>query len=157
MQGYHRLADIMRREKGYAFFRQFSDLNLVNLLSLQAELIHLRKEFWDICHDDDTLENPTTREFSANFSALFNSIGGGTDDQLKKLLEIRKKLEEYCRQKIPVESTLTDAVHRHHPSESGANRQTANTKSHGMCVDRFLDQVKLCSCKTRRQQFLSGN
>jgi len=44
-RGYPRLADLMGKEKDIAIFRRFDDLNILSLLSLQAEIVQLEKEF----------------------------------------------------------------------------------------------------------------
>ncbi|TVY80581.1 hypothetical protein LSUE1_G007655 [Lachnellula suecica] len=94
-EGYHKLAALMGSLSESAIFRRFGTLNMVNLLSLQAELVQLQVEFQDICHEDDHSEDPSDKLFSSCFRDLRNSAGGVNDEQWRKLLDIRKKLSEY--------------------------------------------------------------
>lgn len=95
-QGYHKLAVLMGTLcDEAAIFRRFGALNMVNLLSLQAELVALQVDFQDICHEDDHSNDPTDRLFSSCFRTLRNSNGAVNDEQWQKLLVIRRKLSEY--------------------------------------------------------------
>ncbi|CAN9171887.1 unnamed protein product [Alternaria alternata] len=91
-RGYHRLADLMGQYPEVAIFRRFGSLNALNLLSLQAELINLQVEFRDVWIEDDISTDESEKRFSSYFLQLHNAE---ESFQLKKLLEIRKKLQEY--------------------------------------------------------------
>ncbi|KAK4502700.1 hypothetical protein PRZ48_006126 [Zasmidium cellare] len=94
--GYHRLAEwIMGPFPEAAIFRKFSPLAMINLLSLQAELIDLEDEFQRIRYEDDQSNDPKERNFSRYFRDLHQSEGGGRDHQYQMLLQIRRKLNEY--------------------------------------------------------------
>jgi len=91
-RGYHRLADLMGHYPEAAIFRRFSSLNMLNLLSLQAELIDLQVQFRDIWAEDEDSPDDTEKAFSTYFHKLRNSEDS---HQLMMLLDIRKKLYEY--------------------------------------------------------------
>ncbi len=90
-QGYPRLAGIMTRDKSTAIFRRFDDLTLLNLLSLQAEIVDLQKHFRLQCELDDNSKVGNEKEYSQYFLKLHNSDG----DQLRKLREIGEKIQKY--------------------------------------------------------------
>lgn len=50
--GYQRIAYIMQEEPNFAVFRRFDDINMLQLLSLQAEIMDVRKEY-DIASEKD--------------------------------------------------------------------------------------------------------
>lgn len=52
-QHYHRLARIMARENNLAIFRRFDEINLLQLMSLQAEIVELKSLFETGCQQDD--------------------------------------------------------------------------------------------------------
>ncbi|CAD0089284.1 unnamed protein product [Aureobasidium mustum] len=85
-QGYHRLADLMGRYPETAIFRRFSSLNMINLLSLQAELIELRENCEDVWAKDGGLDNIDEEKLSTFLK---------DSSQYKLLLKLRKKLREY--------------------------------------------------------------
>lgn len=91
-RGYHRLAELMGQYPEVAIFRRFGPLNMLNLLSLQAELIDLQVEFRDIWAEDEESTDDTEKRFSTYFRQLHNAEDSF---QLKKLKTIRDKLQEY--------------------------------------------------------------
>ncbi|KAF2725246.1 hypothetical protein K431DRAFT_300152 [Polychaeton citri CBS 116435] len=91
-RGYHRLADLMGHYPETAIFRRFGSLNMLNLLSLQAELIDLQIQFRDIWAEDDISMDLNEKEYSTYFRKLMRSE---TSLQHEMLLAIRKKLHEY--------------------------------------------------------------
>lgn len=91
-KGYHRLADLMCHYPETAIFRRFGALNMLNLLSLQAELIDLQVQFRDIWVEDDASVDLDEKDYSTYFRKLVKSE---TSLQYEMLLEARKKLQEY--------------------------------------------------------------
>lgn len=89
--GYHRLAQLMGCSSDIAIFRRFSDLNMLCLMSLQAELMDLREEFCSICEDDEK----QAVGFSQSFAQLRESKDSPNNFQYHKLKEIKLKLKEY--------------------------------------------------------------
>jgi len=90
-QGYHRLARVMGGSSELAIFRKFNDLNILSLMSLQAELVELRDEFYSICEDDEK----SGQEFDRSFAGLFGSKQSANNFQYEKLVAIREKMKEY--------------------------------------------------------------
>ncbi len=77
-QNYHRLAEIMSMDNNFAIFRRFEDLNMLNLMALQAELLELRGLFRDQCRRDDE-SNPGSGEPQSSVLKLFprtQGVGG---------------------------------------------------------------------------------
>lgn len=93
-RGYHRLADLMGQYPETAIFRRFGDLNMLNILSLQAELIDLRVEFRDTWAEDDGSAEPGEKEYSTWFRKL---IKAEDSIQLDLLNKIREKLRLYSK------------------------------------------------------------
>jgi hypothetical protein len=93
-RGYHRLADLMGHYPEIAIFRRFGPLNMLNLLSLQAELVDLEVQFRDLWDEDEHSGDPSEELYSTYFRELRNS-----EDSVhyNMLLEIRKKLDEYSK------------------------------------------------------------
>lgn len=50
---YHRLARIMSKEKNLAIFRRFDEINMMQLMALQAEIVELQFRFEAKCRKDD--------------------------------------------------------------------------------------------------------
>lgn len=96
MAGYSRLANLMGKHHDLAIFRQFSELNVKNLLYMQGELVRLEAELEMIA-----LENKTSRDrekigFESSISTMIgphNSEDG--HEHWAKILEIREKLKDY--------------------------------------------------------------
>jgi len=91
-RGYHRLADLMGHYSEAAIFRRFGALNMLNLLSLQAELVDLQVQFRDVWIEDETSSDNSEKLFSTHFRTLRKSEDS---HHLKMLIEIRQKLQEY--------------------------------------------------------------
>ncbi|KAK4188911.1 hypothetical protein QBC35DRAFT_531324 [Podospora australis] len=97
-----------RRANGYAdlgkyiaycpektIFRGFRDLYAENLLYLQAEVVALAKELRDIQRDDR--DNEITARYHSSWRELRESERkvGPEGDQFRKILQLRKALNEY--------------------------------------------------------------
>jgi hypothetical protein len=67
-QGYQKLALLMTSQEDIAMFRRFTNLNMLNLISLQAELIELENNVSIICEQLELSEHNT--QYSANFNLL---------------------------------------------------------------------------------------
>lgn len=81
----------MGRTDDLVVFRKFTRLNMLSLLSLQAELVELEADYKDICEDD--LQRG--KKFHLSFQELRNSRDKANSFQYEKLHEIRAKLGEY--------------------------------------------------------------
>ncbi|KAA8643738.1 uncharacterized protein ATNIH1004_010512 [Aspergillus tanneri] len=93
-RGYPKLSVAMATFGDMAIFRTFRELNMLNLLSLQAELTELHIQFQDICHEDDTSSDPSDQVYSSYFHSLRGSRNTPNNEQLEMLLRIRQKLRE---------------------------------------------------------------
>ena len=97
MAGYSRLAALMRNRHDLAIFRQFSDLNMKNLLYMQGELVRLEVELEMIASEN---KNSTDRQKVDFEKSVTTMIGPHrAEDGHKhwaKVLEIREKLKDYC-------------------------------------------------------------
>ncbi|KAK7698490.1 hypothetical protein SLS64_012482 [Diaporthe eres] len=62
-QNYHRLARIMSRERNLAIFRRFDEINLLQLMALQAEIVELQGRFEASCQEDDAAGLMYSRSF----------------------------------------------------------------------------------------------
>ena len=94
-QGYHKLAAFMGKSRQVSIFRRFGSLTMFNLLSLQAELVELERDFQDIRQEDDGSSDGVREGLSLSFHNLRASKGTFNDYQLKMLEEIRPKLGKY--------------------------------------------------------------
>jgi len=91
--GYDRLAEIMGGpESKYAIFRRFGALNMLNLMSLQAELVILEDDLRIIISSNQP--NEEQRLLNQSF-VLLHASKKPNHHQREKLEEIRKKLKEY--------------------------------------------------------------
>lgn len=96
-RGYQKLASLMGNYHETAIFRRFDSLSMLNVLSLQAELLALQDELGDICFEDESSDDPAANAFAVNFFALRESEGGINDEQYQILIKIREKLREYSQ------------------------------------------------------------
>lgn len=60
---YHRLARIMGREKNLAIFRRFDEINLLQLMTLLAEIVELKGRFAASYQEDDAASLMYSRSF----------------------------------------------------------------------------------------------
>jgi hypothetical protein len=95
MEGYSNLAQFMGQHTEFGIFRQFSRLNLQNLLYLQAELVHLEADLRETVRADQNSGHPRKVAYSKDWWSLANSRNDGDERQWAKVLEIREKLREY--------------------------------------------------------------
>jgi hypothetical protein len=96
MKGYNKIAALMGRYPESAIVSQFSDLNILNILYLQAEIIGLRKDLRELEDANDRSQEPARASFSRNWYELSSAEEiNGSDEQWKLVLLIREKLKEY--------------------------------------------------------------
>lgn len=76
-----------------AIFRRFSDLNTLSLLSLQAEILELRDDFYDTCEEDDRYDSERCL-FSTSMLELLWSTGSQNGKQYEQLLKIHNIMEQ---------------------------------------------------------------
>ncbi len=95
MEGYNKLATLMGEERTdghFLIFQKFESISAQNLLYLQAEICNLKETFDKIAEIDS--EDPEKQIFTQDWEALSSSPDSG---QWKKWLELRRKLNEYCK------------------------------------------------------------
>ncbi|KAL8878646.1 MAG: hypothetical protein Q9198_003587 [Flavoplaca austrocitrina] len=93
-EGYHKLATLMKRDHGIANFRRFDCINMLSLLSLQAEIQELQEDFWDQCRRDRDTGLPEKKTYPFWFQDL-RRAEEGFSAQRQKLDVLREKVKEY--------------------------------------------------------------
>lgn len=70
--GYREIAHLMAyKDSPFAIFRRFGQLNMLNLLCMQAELMELQSEFRTVCEEDDDSKSEINRpKFAFSFVAM---------------------------------------------------------------------------------------
>ena len=97
MDGYDWTAYYMSKNPRTIIFRKFSMLSIKNLLYLQAEVTRLEKELAEVeCLD---AHSEGCGNFRYCWWELHRQLHPG-DEQWNKVLEIRVKLEEYCKSRL---------------------------------------------------------
>ncbi|KAI0116268.1 hypothetical protein GGR51DRAFT_500833 [Nemania sp. FL0031] len=113
LSGYHRLANIMYQDQNLAIFRRFQEINILQLMSLQAEILDLNTWFQHRRSEDET----THPAYSCSFrelrqsqlhqnSVLSSARSSDTNlplrerdisslSQYELLLSLREKMSEY--------------------------------------------------------------
>ena len=91
LHGYPRMARMMGKSDELAIFRRFNDVNVLSLLSLQAEILELRDNLYDICEVDEHLGGG----FSNSMLRLLHAKDGGGKAQYEALACIRDKMQQY--------------------------------------------------------------
>ncbi|KAM7215142.1 hypothetical protein V8F06_009460 [Rhypophila decipiens] len=107
-RNYHRLAEIMGKDKSWGIFRRFDELNMLHLMALQAEIMELRDLFRDRCRRDDAANlSPDDGLYSGYFHALRKSAPTGDIcsncsmptpspySQVGLLTTLRQRMSEY--------------------------------------------------------------
>ena len=106
-RGYPKLAQLMGVFPESTMLRRFSRLNMLNLLSYQAELIDLEARYLDSCKDDDLSDNLKT--LTSDFAKVHESKQ--PDDAQRKLLgAIRLKIESYSMRRSSHDYVIVNAV-----------------------------------------------
>lgn len=90
--GYHTLASLMGRDGEYAVFRKFSSLNMLNLMSMQAELVQLEHDY------KLALRRKETGVRGVQLAGSFKDLHSAKNSELERVLTLIKlKLEEYSK------------------------------------------------------------
>lgn len=94
--GYLKLAAFQAKFPEAAIFRRFAALNTHNILYMQAELSHLELELKEIISEDSQSGDHKIRSFSLDWWTLNQALKeGGSPPQMRKILELRGKLQAY--------------------------------------------------------------
>ncbi len=95
-EGYLKLSAFQGKFSEVAIFRRFAALNAQNLLYIQAELSHLEIELKEIILEDCQSGDEKTRLYNQDWWTLNQaSQEGRSPAQMRKILEIREKLQIY--------------------------------------------------------------
>ncbi|KAF4449021.1 hypothetical protein F53441_7671 [Fusarium austroafricanum] len=104
-QGYHRLAGIMSEDKNLAIFRRFEDINIMQIMALQAEIVELQYRFQVKRKEDEEKGKAYSGSFHALRQTVYetSSIRSGSQDsanslghsQYDLLNQLRPKIVEY--------------------------------------------------------------
>ena len=100
MDGYAKIARLMAHHHEMATFRGFEAISFQNLLYLQAELVYLQDELQELVKADKESGHPIKSVYEKDWRQLRQSQADGSE-QWQKVLEIRAKLREYCKQTMP--------------------------------------------------------
>lgn len=93
MEGYAKVSGLMARYDEFAILRGFKELNLQNLLYLQAEIIHLEDTLKSLVKTDAT--HPDREFHSKDWWALAHAEDEGGRAQWRRFRKIRRKLAIY--------------------------------------------------------------
>ncbi|OAQ60275.2 hypothetical protein VFPPC_10699 [Pochonia chlamydosporia 170] len=93
--GYPTLAKLMGSYPDTAIFRRFTELNLLNLLRLQAEIQEMEHELQQIRVEDAESHDQIRRTYSKDFRSMRDNEEDGDSEQLDLLIRIGGKLQEY--------------------------------------------------------------
>lgn len=88
---YVRLARMMSSDKNLAIFRRFDDVNILCLLSMQAEILQLRKEF----HWENSLDETDGTEEEKKHGKSFYDSQNNNSTQHQILCKLQQKLMLY--------------------------------------------------------------
>ena len=94
-RGYPKLAKLMGTHYETAIFRRFTELNMLNLLSLQAELTDLEIQLQNIRNEDEVADDAVRSLYAIDFHEMREHGDERDDQQWQMLLRIREKLQEY--------------------------------------------------------------
>ena len=98
MEGYARIAKFMGRHPESALVSQFSDLNMQNILYLQAEIYGLREDLRQIEEQNSNASSEINRSFSNDWYLLAHTEeSDGSDRQWQIMKELRPLLREYSK------------------------------------------------------------
>ncbi|CAG8960936.1 hypothetical protein HYFRA_00002474 [Hymenoscyphus fraxineus] len=101
--GHAKVAGLISRYPELAIMRRFGDLNMENLLYLQAELVHLESEYRTLATDGRG--HPDRLISAKDWASLAYSEDKNDLTQWKKMLEIRQRLKEYSMTSQPLSRT----------------------------------------------------
>ena len=93
--GYPKLARLMSYASETAIFRSFKDLNMMNLLRLQAELHDMEHQLQDIRDEDGQSGDSVRESYAMDFRAMRDWKESGDSLQYDLLEAIGNKLGQY--------------------------------------------------------------
>lgn len=103
MDGYAKIASFMGQHPESALVLRFSDINLQNILYLQAEIYGLRADLRALESDNQASSSEELKQFSLDWSTLAQTnVDGAPNLQWQKVKELRGLLKEYSETEIPI-------------------------------------------------------
>jgi len=94
MEGYPQIAQLMSHHGELTILRRFNKLNILNLLYMQAELMHLEEKYQKLSEiEGGDLIREQFR--SRDWWSLTQPDSKGKTEKWDTILEIREKLREY--------------------------------------------------------------
>jgi len=117
MSGYEKLAGLMTKHSEVATFQRFDFLNTLNILYLQAELVHLEQELRDSMREDLESGNnhaPALQEENDSFVDLgeeedIESVQNADNNEAGNDME-KRPLSQTESRSIPAESEINERV-----------------------------------------------
>ena len=106
--GYPKLARLMGHSPETAIFRRFKELNLINLLRLQAELQDMEHQLQGIRDDDAQSSDQVRACYATDFRLMRDWKETGDSLQYDLLVSIGDKVQEY---------SLTLSIRRNRPHQ----------------------------------------
>lgn len=99
MEGYTKIADFMGQHPESALVLRFSDINLQNILYLQAEIYGLREDLRKIEVQNQASSSEDRKNFSLDWYTLAHTQDNndGTNQQWQKVGQLRALLKEYSQ------------------------------------------------------------
>ena len=95
MEGYPQISQLMLQHTELAIFRKFGDLNMLNLLHMQGEIMHLEEKYHKLSKADK--EGSSRAHRSRDWWSLTQLDDAGKREQWDTLCKIREKLREYSK------------------------------------------------------------
>ncbi|MCJ1403440.1 hypothetical protein MMC11_006663 [Xylographa trunciseda] len=95
LSGHPKLAHLMSVSSQTAIFRRFGELNMLNLLHLQAELYDMEHRLREIRIEDTHSKDPVRASYGNDFRLMRNWRETRDSLQYDSLVKIGKKLTEY--------------------------------------------------------------
>lgn len=98
--GYPKLARLMASYPETAIFRRFGELNMINILRLQAELQDMECQLQEIRNEDAQSNDPIRQSYVKDFRLMRDWIENGDSLQHELLVSIGEKLREYSKETL---------------------------------------------------------
>ena len=95
IEGYPQIAQFMSEHKELGILRRFGELNMLTLLHLQAELMHLEEAYSRLSETDEKSSSRAYR--SRDWWSLTQLDCNGNREQWDLLLQIRETLDKYSK------------------------------------------------------------
>ncbi|TGO53179.1 hypothetical protein BCON_0128g00060 [Botryotinia convoluta] len=96
MRGYNEIASFMSRYPESVIVSRFSELNIQNIIYLQAEIFGLQKDLKELEDASDRSPDAGRAKFSRDWFEFSTADEvDGSEEQWKLVLKIREKLKEY--------------------------------------------------------------